>query len=205
MLHGMVITGHMMSWLCIQLTWYWHVNYLTLDIRYLTIDMLSPNTWHLLLGIDILDLILWHQTRYDYTRHLYFFAHIWLSFYGDLTLDILSYTWIHVLLHLTCSSCYNILVNSRKLIIMDTIVIIRTYTGMGKTDEYWYSLYVYDSRKCRAATLLGFTWRPPSVSIGYDGTPTPLTSFRVRNKPWAYSSGSNDTLLQFERTISPDT
>jgi len=54
---------------------------------------------------------------------------------------------------------------------------------MKKTDEYRYSLHVYDGLKCRATTLLGFTWRPPSVSVGYAGTPALLTSFRIRNKP----------------------
>ena len=54
---------------------------------------------------------------------------------------------------------------------------------MEETDEYRYSLHVYDGLKCHAATLLGFTWRPPSISVGYAGTPTPLTPFRVRNKP----------------------
>jgi len=53
---------------------------------------------------------------------------------------------------------------------------------MGETDEYQYSLHVYDDLKCRAITLLGFTWRPPSVFVGYAGTYTPLTSFWVRNK-----------------------
>jgi len=47
---------------------------------------------------------------------------------------------------------------------------------MGKTDEYRYSLHVYDSLKCHAATLLGFAWRLPSVSMGCTDNPTPLPS-----------------------------
>jgi len=65
---------------------------------------------------------------------------------------------------------------------------------MGKTDEYRYSLHVYDGLKCRAATLLGFTWRPSSISVGYTGIPTPLP-FGYAISPWAYSYGSGDILF----------
>jgi len=49
-------------------------------IWYLTIDMLSLDTWHMLsLGIDTLDLMLWHLTGYYYTWHLYYIVYSWLS------------------------------------------------------------------------------------------------------------------------------
>ena len=89
MLYDRMITWHMMMYLCIQLTWYPHVNYLTLICLYLTPDprhlisdtgtwLLSPNTWYLIFdtwqltwnhlldmfshGTSALDLILWHLT-----------------------------------------------------------------------------------------------------------------------------------------------
>jgi len=54
MLHDRMIAWHMMLWLCIQVTWYWHVNYLTLICLYSTPETqhLIPNTWYLRLILD---------------------------------------------------------------------------------------------------------------------------------------------------------
>ena len=51
----------------------------SLDTWYLTIYTLSPDAWHLLLGIDTIDLMLWHSTGYYHTWHLYCIAYSWLS------------------------------------------------------------------------------------------------------------------------------
>ena len=53
MLYDQMITWHMKLWLlfklwlCIQLTWYRHVNYLTLMCLYLTCYHLTPDIWYL--------------------------------------------------------------------------------------------------------------------------------------------------------------
>jgi len=81
----------------------------------------------------------------------------WLLFNRDLTLVILPYTWISVLMYLTCSSCYNNQVNSRKLIIMDTIVIIRQLTpGWEKLMSIDIVSMFIMVLKCRTATYLWF-------------------------------------------------
>jgi len=50
MLHDWMIAWHMMFWLCIQLTWHWYVNYLTLGIWHwcLICHHLTPDFWHLI-------------------------------------------------------------------------------------------------------------------------------------------------------------
>jgi len=56
--------------------------------------------------------------------------------YGDLTPTIMLYYRDHMLLYLTCSSCYYIHVNPRKSIIMNIIYNNwTTYTKTGETDE----------------------------------------------------------------------
>ena len=79
-----------------------------------------------------------------------------------------------------------------------------TYTGMGETDEYRYNLHVYDGLKCRAATLLGFTWRPPSVFVGCTGTPY-SPSFQVCHKPLGLFLWERWHPIQFKRTTSHGT
>ena len=45
-------------------------------------------------------------------------------------------------------------------------------------------------------------WRPPGVSVGCTGTPTPYPPAGCAISPWAYSFGSGDALFLFERIIS---
>ena len=74
---------------------------------------------------------------------------------------------------------------------------------MRETDEYRYSLHVYDGLKVSPATFLDSTWRPPGSSEGCTGTPTPCLPAGCAISPWAYSCGSGDILFMFGRTINP--
>jgi len=58
--------------------------------------------------------------------------------------------------------------------------------------------------KCRAATYLDSTWRPPGVFVGCTGTPTPLPA-GCAISPWAYSCVSDDILLAVRSASVPDT
>ena len=75
---------------------------------------------------------------------------------------------------------------------------------MGETDEYRYSLHVYDGLKVSRGHILGFYLEPPGAFMGCIGTPTPL-HVGYALSPWAYSCGSGDILFLFGRTISPGT
>ena len=68
---------------------------------------------------------------------------------------------------------------------------------MGETDEYRYSLHVYDG----LIVLRGYILR---FDLDCTGTPTPLPA-GCAISPQAYSCGSGDILVLFGRTISPGT
>jgi len=141
-------------------------------------------------------LITWHLTPYTNMlspTHDYHFTGTW---------HLLSY---HVpkFLYLTCSSWYNNLVNSQKLIIVDTIIIIRQFIQeWGKlmgTDIVSMFMMVLSVARPHSWDSLGghqvFSW----------AMLTPLLSWhpsRFATSPGAYSCGISDTLLQFGRTIS---
>ena len=60
---------------------------------------------------------------------------------------------------------------------------------MGETDEYLYSLHVYDGLKVSRGHILGFDLEAPGVSVGYTGTPTPLPA-GCAISPWAIPVGA---------------
>ena len=93
MLHDWMIAWHMMLWLCIQLTWRRHVNYLALDIwhRCLICHHLSPDTWHLIPDTWYLAQDNWHAITWYLT---YAITCYWYTWHDAVTPD-----WI--LSHLT--------------------------------------------------------------------------------------------------------
>jgi len=72
---------------------------------------------------------------------------------------------------------------------------------MGETDEYRYSLHVYDSLKVSRSLILGFDLEATRCFRGVYCTPTPLPA-GCAISPWAYSCGSGDILFLCGRTIS---
>jgi len=67
---------------------------------------------------------------------------------------------------------------------------------MGETDEYRYSLHVYDGLKGSRGHILGFDLEATKRFRGCTGTPTPL-HLGCAISPWAYSYGSGDILFLF--------
>ena len=91
MLHDRVIAWHMILWHCIQLTWHWHIKYLTLildtwqltcyhlifDMLTLSIDTVTPD-WILLHWTPVLHCLFMIITFMG-TWHDYYTATIWYS------------------------------------------------------------------------------------------------------------------------------
>ena len=74
---------------------------------------------------------------------------------------------------------------------------------MGKTDQYRYSLHVYDSLIV-SRHILGFDLEATRCFRGVYCTPTPLPA-GCAISPWAYSYGSGNILFLFGHTTSSDT
>jgi len=75
---------------------------------------------------------------------------------------------------------------------------------MEETDEYRYSLHIYDGFKVSRGHILGFDLEATRCFRGVYWHPIPLPA-GCAISPWAYSCGSGDTLFLFGRTISQDT
>ena len=148
MIRYVYVTSIGLYWI---LTWY-----LTHDIWYPTLDMLSPDTgylintpdmWHsilymLSLGTNTLDLMLWHLTGYYYTWHMYYIAYSWLSLLQGFDMIIILlpdiwYSWTLVLLYswtpeigrlLILYSWYYTHVDPQNWVTMD-IGLLWTYCG----------------------------------------------------------------------------
>jgi len=129
-LYDRMIVWHMMLWLCIQLTWHQHVNYLTLDIWhwYLTYYHLTPDTWHLISYTKNLYAITWYMTLATwcwytwpdvvtpnwnyYTWHHVTFLFMIITFTGTwhdyyTATRVLLYSWTHVSHVLMSQVCYS--------------------------------------------------------------------------------------------------
>ena len=75
---------------------------------------------------------------------------------------------------------------------------------MGEIDGYRYSFCVYGGHTYVVQLfLLDSTWRPPGVSEGYTGTPTPCLPAGCAIIPWVYPVGNGDTLFLFGRILRP--
>jgi len=150
----------------------------------------------------------WHN-YYTVTRHL-----VLLNSYA---LELL-YSWTPVIGRLlTFCSWYYTPVDPRNWIILDIRLLWipcghyhwticnnwTIYTGTGETDGYRYSFHVYGGHT-NVVQLISWdsTGRPPGVSVGCTGTPTPLLACRSAISPWAYARESGDTLFLFERILS---
>ena len=154
------------------------------------------------------------------------FAYSWLSLLRGLGMIIILlpdiwYSWTPVLLN-SCileplkqgDSWYYTPDDPRNWLTMDigllwthcgqSIMKCSTYTGTGETDEYWYSLHVYDGLIVSRDHILGFYLEATRSFRGVYWHPY-SPACRVCHKPLGLFPGSGDILFMFGRTISPGT